>query len=146
MWMEKGEEERDLDRIVAKHARYARANDLDPIHFAVVDNTDWEERGILFIKVTKDDAFDRFRRKGPTAGEMLNWIFIGLMTWEEAKNWDSSSGGKKRAGSVSDEGLEKSDDCGEYIHVNMLNNSWRVSINQTPAAFPNRDRILSLKV
>lgn len=112
-------EERNLDQTIAKHAQYARAHNLDPIHFAVVDDTEWEEKGILFVKVIKDDSVDRFRRKGPTAGEMLNWIFVGLMTWEEAKNWDSSWIGKKRVDSVSDEGGKKGHGYGKHIIGSM---------------------------
>ena len=82
---------RDLDQIATTHGQYAEANDVDPTMFVVIDETQWEEKGILFVKVTPDGVIDKFRRKGPTTGEMLNWIFIGLMTWEEAKNWDSSS-------------------------------------------------------
>ena len=81
---------KDLDKVIAKHRQYAEANGLDTTMFVIVDETDWEEKGILFVKITPDGLVDKFRRKGPTAGEMLNWIYIGLMTWEEAKHWDSS--------------------------------------------------------
>ena len=81
---------KDLDRIVADHARYAESHGLDPVYFAVIDDTDWAEKGVAFVRVASDGV-DRFRRRGRTAGEMLNWIFIGLMTWDEAKNWDGRS-------------------------------------------------------
>ena len=85
------ESHKNIDEIVADHAQYAESNSLDPVMFVIVDDINWEERGFLFVKKTPDGVLDRFRRKGPTAGEMLNWIFVGLMTWKEAKNWNTSS-------------------------------------------------------
>lgn len=81
---------RDLDDIIGKHAEYAKNHILDPAMFAVVDDVDFNNKGVLIVKVSSEGT-DSFRRKGPTAGEMLNWIFVGLMTWEEAKNWDPST-------------------------------------------------------
>lgn len=112
-----GQENKNLDQIIASHAQYAKANNLDPIHFVVVDDVEWEEKGILFIRTTSEGVVDRFRRQGRTAGEMLNWIFIGLMTWEEAKNWDSSSRGKKRFDRASEEKFKKDDNYGEHISI-----------------------------
>ena len=80
----------DTSQIIANHAQYAETNRLDPHMFAVVDDADWKDKGVLIVKVTSEDV-DSFRRKGPAAGEMLNWIYIGFMTWEEAKNWDSDT-------------------------------------------------------
>ena len=83
-------DDKNLNQIIADHAQYAETHNLDPNMFAVVDDADWKSKGMLMVKVTPEGV-DMFRRKGPAAGEMLNWIYIGFMTWEEAKTWDSST-------------------------------------------------------
>ena len=77
-----------IDQLVNDHYQYANTHQLDPGMFAVVD-PDWKDQGILIYNLMQQGRFDSFRRKGPTAGEMLNWVFVGLMTWEEAKNFGS---------------------------------------------------------
>ena len=79
--------DKDLDQIVASHDQLAQERQLDSSMLAVVDSN-WEDEGVLIIKMTQGKEVDSFRRKGYAAGEMLSWIFIGFTTWEEAKNWD----------------------------------------------------------
>ena len=92
---DRSSETKILDQIIANHIHHAQVNAMDPSMFVVVDDIDWEDKGVLLIRLTTTQngsvEVDQFRRKGPTAGEMLNWIYIGLMTWEEAKAWDNSS-------------------------------------------------------
>ena len=77
-----------IDQLIDNHYRYANAHQLDPGMFAAVD-LEWKDQGILIYNLTQQGKTDSFRRKGPTAGEILNWVFVGLMTWEEAKSFGS---------------------------------------------------------
>ena len=79
---------KNLDQIIAGHGQRAKEQQLDPSMFAVADS-DWKDDGFLILKLTQTgEVVDSFRHRGYTAGEMLPWIFIGFMTWEEAKSWD----------------------------------------------------------
>ncbi|RYP22513.1 hypothetical protein DL765_001571 [Monosporascus sp. GIB2] len=80
-------ENRDLDQIMDGHALYAQENRRDPSLFAVIDK-EYETEGLLIARVTPER--DSFRCKGEVAGEFLRWIFINLMTWDEAKSFASS--------------------------------------------------------
>ncbi|KAF2126645.1 hypothetical protein P153DRAFT_369316 [Dothidotthia symphoricarpi CBS 119687] len=78
-----GQSKQDLAQTIAQHSTYARDHGVDAERFAVVD----KEEGILFIQI--QTQYDSFRCKLPVAGELLNWIYIGFMTWEDAKAFAS---------------------------------------------------------
>lgn len=82
-----------LDKIKLAHAGIASENNLDQEYFIFIDQ-DWEKAGLLFVKLLPNDIqkdlqgqHDEFRDPSTSVqvGELLNWIFHGLMTWEEAK-------------------------------------------------------------
>lgn len=73
---------RSLDQIISDHPSYADENGLDAARFAVIDG-DYREKGALLVQASPER--DSFRCKGDVAGEILRWIFINLMTWDEAK-------------------------------------------------------------
>jgi hypothetical protein len=78
-----------LDEIIQHHAAYAESQNLDPTMFAVVDTPAWETEGILIVRIQPEVS--SFRREILLAGEMLNWIFIGFLTWDEAKAWPDTA-------------------------------------------------------
>ncbi|KAH7145550.1 hypothetical protein B0J13DRAFT_553639 [Dactylonectria estremocensis] len=83
-------ESRDIQHIMDGHASYAQEDRLDPDRFAAVDEQ-YKKEGPLIVRVKPQR--DSFRCKGEVAGEILRWIFINLMTWDEAKGFSSSSRG-----------------------------------------------------
>ena len=61
-------------------------NSVDKTMFAVLDSS-WNDKGLLFVKLGDDGKKgDEFRHTGLKTGELLSWIWHGLITWEEAKN------------------------------------------------------------
>ncbi|KAF1831867.1 hypothetical protein BDW02DRAFT_571608 [Decorospora gaudefroyi] len=82
--------EDNLPNIIAQHTAYARDHGLDVERFAVVDQEEKED-GILLVQVQEQQA-DSFRCKLPVAGELLFWIYIGFMTWDDAKSFASNVG------------------------------------------------------
>ena len=84
---------KSVEEIKAMHAGVAAENNLDQEYFIFIDQ-DWEKEGLLFAKFhpkSEEDGLqggnDEFRHPATSvkAGELLNWIFMGLMTWEDAK-------------------------------------------------------------
>ncbi|KAG6007345.1 hypothetical protein E4U43_000331 [Claviceps pusilla] len=73
---------RSLDQIISDHPFYAEENGVDPSRFAVIDG-DYRQTGALLVQVSP--GRDSFRCKGDVAGEILRWVYINLMTWDEAK-------------------------------------------------------------
>lgn len=76
-------EGKDFSEVSAEHPTYARENELSEEYFAVID-VEYDNQGPLFVRL-RGDKQDSFRCKGPAAGELLGWIYIGFMTWGEAK-------------------------------------------------------------
>ncbi|KAG5937890.1 hypothetical protein E4U53_008120 [Claviceps sorghi] len=73
---------RSLDQIISDHPFYAQENRLDEARFAVIDG-DYRQKGALLVQVSPER--DSFRCAADLAGEILRWVFINLMTWDEAK-------------------------------------------------------------
>ncbi|KAH6691589.1 hypothetical protein F5X68DRAFT_259610 [Plectosphaerella plurivora] len=73
-----------LQNIKDEHATRAKEDGMDPVFFAVIDE-DYETQGPLLVRV--DGEGDSFRCKGPVGGELMRWIFVKLMTWDEAKSF-----------------------------------------------------------
>ncbi|RYO78230.1 hypothetical protein DL766_001634 [Monosporascus sp. MC13-8B] len=82
-------ESRDSDQIMDGHASYAQENRQDPSLFAVIDE-EYETKGPLIVRIAPHK--DSFRCKGEVAGEILRWIFVNLMTWDDVKSFASSLG------------------------------------------------------
>ncbi|KAG5913455.1 hypothetical protein E4U61_006861 [Claviceps capensis] len=74
--------QRSLDQIIDDHPFFAEMRGVDPDHFAVIDG-EYRKKGALIVQVSPER--DSFRCKGDVAGEILRWIFINFMTWDEAK-------------------------------------------------------------
>ncbi|KAG5978968.1 hypothetical protein E4U55_005700 [Claviceps digitariae] len=75
---------RNLDQIISDHPFYAEEHDVDPDHFALVDG-DYRTKGALLVQLVPER--DSFRCEGYVAGEILRWIYINFMTWDEAKDF-----------------------------------------------------------
>ncbi|KAM0323311.1 hypothetical protein ACHAQA_008903 [Verticillium albo-atrum] len=80
-------EDCSLDSVVDRHAAQALENKQDPNMFAVIDNN-YETQGVLIVRVSPEK--EMFRCKGEVAGEILKWIFINFMTWDEAEAFASA--------------------------------------------------------
>ena len=87
---------KSIDEIKTMHVGIAKENNLDQDYFIIIDQS-WETEGLLFVKLQPEDkeeelqrGNDEFRHPATSvkAGELLNWIFMGLMTWEDAKASD----------------------------------------------------------
>lgn len=78
-----------LDEIIQHHAAYAESQNLDPAMFAVVETPAWETEGILIVRIQPE--ISSFRGEVLLAGEMLNWIFISFLTWDQAKAWPDTA-------------------------------------------------------
>ena len=74
----------DVGRISDGHPAYAEEHGVDAARFAVVDG-DYKAEGVLIVQL--EPEWDSFRCKGEVAGEVLRWIFVNLMTWDEAKEF-----------------------------------------------------------
>jgi hypothetical protein len=72
----------DLDQIAQGHETHAQQHKQEPNMFVIIDN-DFETNGFLIVRVVPER--DSFRCKGEIAGELLRWIWIGFMTWDETK-------------------------------------------------------------
>lgn len=77
-------DDRDIRYVLDNHASYAQENRVDPSLFAAIDG-EYETEGPLIVRVKPGQ--DSFRCKGGVAGEILRWIFINFMTWDEAKSF-----------------------------------------------------------
>ncbi|KAG6019667.1 hypothetical protein E4U41_003141 [Claviceps citrina] len=82
---------RSLDQIMGGHPSYAEENALDPARFAVIDGH-YGQEGALLVQVSPER--DSFRCRGEVAGEILRWVFINFMTWDEAKAFGGGRGGE----------------------------------------------------
>ncbi|UNI16061.1 hypothetical protein JDV02_002536 [Purpureocillium takamizusanense] len=74
----------DIERIADGHAAYAEEHGVDAARFAAID-ADYEADGALFVQV--EPEWDSFRCRGDVAGEILRWIYVNLMTWDEAREF-----------------------------------------------------------
>lgn len=79
-------ESHDIDDIFTRHRQIASKMALDENYFAIVDRQRGTQRTLLAQVEPKDEV----RCKGPPAGELLWWIAIGFMNWEDAKKYASS--------------------------------------------------------
>ncbi|KAL9105602.1 MAG: hypothetical protein Q9227_009260 [Pyrenula ochraceoflavens] len=76
---------KDLKQIKANHVAVAKEKGLDSTFFAVLDSQ-WKKEGLLFVRLAiEGNDEDQFRHRGPKTGELLCWIWTGLLNWEEAK-------------------------------------------------------------
>ncbi|RMY76503.1 hypothetical protein D0862_13731 [Hortaea werneckii] len=73
-----------LDEIVSRHREIASRDNLSAEFFAAIDER-YETDGALIARAPPGQ--DSFRCKGPAAGEILGWIYLGFMTWDEAKDF-----------------------------------------------------------
>ncbi|KAI7224924.1 hypothetical protein KC330_g9222 [Hortaea werneckii] len=73
-----------LDEIVSQHREIASRDSLSAEFFAAIDER-YETDGALIARTSPGQ--DSFRCKGPAAGEILGWIYLGFMTWDEAKDF-----------------------------------------------------------
>ncbi|KYK58482.1 hypothetical protein DCS_05498 [Drechmeria coniospora] len=74
---------RDVAKVKSDHGLHARRHGLDRRRFAVVDEH-YETRGALVVQLEPSDSF---RCRNEAAGEILRWLFINFMTWDEAKRF-----------------------------------------------------------
>ena len=81
-----------LDVIKQNHKSYAMEKNLDLETFIFIDQA-WEKEGLLFVKLfpneqeaggVQSDEF-RYPITSVQVGELLPWVWTGLMTWEDAK-------------------------------------------------------------
>ena len=79
----KGPLEYDLEEIKTKHCRVAKEMGCSESMFAVVER-DCCQEGLLLVKLDGGSGHEHVRKKLPIAGEILNWVYIGLWTWQEA--------------------------------------------------------------
>lgn len=79
--------EQSVDEVLANHAAYARENTKDPCFLVIVDE-DYKDQGPLIVRLSPER--DSFRCQGPVAGELLRWIFISFMSWDEVKAFAQS--------------------------------------------------------
>ena len=83
------DDEVDLVPIANEHVRTAKEEGLDPALFIVADELDWDDYGVLLVRVTGEDAkVDSCRKPVDVAAEILTWLHQRLFTWEEGKLWD----------------------------------------------------------
>ncbi|KAK5700520.1 hypothetical protein LTR97_005037 [Elasticomyces elasticus] len=73
-----------LDEIVSQHREIASRVNLSADFFAAIDER-YKTEGALIARAPPGQ--DSFRFKGPAAGEILGWIYLGFMTWDEAKDF-----------------------------------------------------------
>lgn len=73
-----------LDEIVSQHGEIASRDNLSAEFFAAIEER-YETDGALITRAPPGQ--DSFRCKGPMAGEILGWIYISFMTWDEAKDF-----------------------------------------------------------
>ncbi|KAK5729226.1 hypothetical protein LTR15_002368 [Elasticomyces elasticus] len=73
-----------LDEILSQHREIASRVNLSADLFAAIDER-YKTEGALIARVPPGQ--DSFRFKGPAAGEILGWIYLGFMTWDEAKDF-----------------------------------------------------------
>ncbi|KAF4987069.1 hypothetical protein FDECE_15623 [Fusarium decemcellulare] len=71
-----------LSNVKDTHRTRATENNQDPDVFAIIDD-EYASQGTLIMRISPEE--DSFRCKGDVAGEILRWIFISFMTWDEAK-------------------------------------------------------------
>jgi hypothetical protein len=79
----KGPLEDDLGQIKAGHCRIARETGCSESMFAVVEST-YSKDGVLLVNLNESDNEGHIQKKLPIAGEVLNWVYLGLWTWYEA--------------------------------------------------------------
>ena len=86
---EGADDEVDLVPIAREHVRTAKEEGLDSALFLVADELDWDDYGVLIVRVSGDDVkVDSCRKPVDVAAEILTWVNQGLFTWEEGKSWD----------------------------------------------------------
>jgi hypothetical protein len=73
----------DLGQIKAGHGRVAREMGCSESMFAVADSTSSKE-GVLLVNLDESNNEGHIRKTLPVAGEVFNWIYLGLWTWHEA--------------------------------------------------------------
>ncbi|MCJ1266762.1 hypothetical protein MMC22_006647 [Lobaria immixta] len=79
----------DLSSVASKHAQITRDEGFDPSTFILADEVDWDQHGVLVVRVAEDGAvLDQYRKPIDVAAEVLTWFYLGLYTWEEGKAWD----------------------------------------------------------
>ncbi|PHH79287.1 hypothetical protein CDD82_2501 [Ophiocordyceps australis] len=71
-----------------RHAAFATRSFLDNDYYAVIDK-DYQEQGVLIVRLWP--RVESFRCRLPVAGELLRWIFINFMTWDDAKSYAAGS-------------------------------------------------------
>jgi hypothetical protein len=78
-----GSLETDLDEIKARHGQVAREIGCSEIMFAVVDSN-YDDDGVLLLKLDEGSDAGIKQKLLPFAGEVLNWVYLGLWDWHEA--------------------------------------------------------------
>lgn len=73
----------DLGEIKTRHCRVAKEMGFSDSMFAVVERDNCQE-GVLLVKLDEGSDHKHVRRKLPVAGEILNWVYLGLWTWQKA--------------------------------------------------------------
>ncbi|KAI9794421.1 MAG: hypothetical protein M1816_005491 [Peltula sp. TS41687] len=72
--------------IIAGHRAMAEQGHHDPTYFILVDRADWATDGVLLVKLGGDgEREETFRQPAELGAEVLSWIYIGLITWDKAK-------------------------------------------------------------
>jgi hypothetical protein len=76
--------ETDMDKIKAKHCQVARERGCSETMFAVADPNHYEKEGLLLVKLDEGVDGGMIRKDLPIAGEILNWVYLGLWDWHDA--------------------------------------------------------------
>ncbi|PHH61414.1 hypothetical protein CDD81_385 [Ophiocordyceps australis] len=76
------DDDASLEHLEQRHAAFATHSFLDNDYYAVIDQ-DYQDDGVLIVRLWPQ--VESFRCRLPVAGELLRWIFINFMTWDDAK-------------------------------------------------------------
>jgi hypothetical protein len=78
----KGPREHDLGDIKTRHCRVSKEMGCSESMFAVVER-DCCQEGVLLVKLDAGSDHEHVWKKLPIAGEILNWVYLGLWSWQE---------------------------------------------------------------
>ena len=79
----------DVSAIARQHSGGLGEGKWDGEFFVVADEVDWGQWGVIVGRVGDGgDRVETCRKSVDVAAEILLWIRVGLLTWEEAREWD----------------------------------------------------------
>ncbi|KAI9794277.1 MAG: hypothetical protein M1833_000420 [Piccolia ochrophora] len=78
----------DVANIIKRHSNIAKEGGFDPTKFILADSRNWDEDGVVMVHLVEGAEPDSSRRPVDVAAEVMTWVHVGLLTWEEGKEWD----------------------------------------------------------